>query len=237
MRLDKFLANENFGSRKAVGALIRRGAVTVNGQAVKAADHDEIRVSGAPVTYRAHVYLMLHKPAGVLSASRDSRQRTVLDLVPPALARRGLFPAGRLDKDTTGLLLLTDDGALAHRLLAPRSRVPKRYRASLDRPVPPDAAARFAAGIEEGGETFAPAVLEIDPADPCTAYVTLTEGRYHEVKRLFHAVGCEVTALCRLSLGGLPLDEELPPGGVRPLTEAEVALLFSAGPRRKLQNQ
>ncbi len=234
MRLDKFLANENYGSRKAVGALIRRGAVTVNGQAVKAADHpidperDEIRVLGANAVYHEHVYLMLHKPKGVLSASRDARQRTVLDLVPPEMRRRGLFPAGRLDRDTTGLLLLTDDGDFAHRMLAPKSRVPKRYRATLDRPAEETDAARFAAGITEGGETFAPAKLEIDRDDPFTATVTLTEGKYHEVKRLFHACGKEVVALERRSIGALELDGTLCPGEVKRLTKDEALRAFNS---------
>ena len=127
MRLDKFLANENIGSRKAVGVLVRSGAVTVNGQAVKKADMqvdpacDTVCVNGAPLRYNAHTYIMMNKPAGVLTATRDSRAETVLDLLPPALKRRGLFPAGRLDKDTTGLLILTDDGDYAHRMLAPKA--------------------------------------------------------------------------------------------------------------------
>ncbi len=233
MRLDKFLSNENYGSRKAVGALIRRGAVTVNGQAVRSADlavdpvHDEIRVLGAAVVYHEHVYLMLHKPAGVLSASRDARQRTVLDLVPAELSRRGLFPAGRLDRDTTGLLLLTDDGDFAHRMLAPKNRVPKRYRAVLDRPAEEADRARFAAGIAEGGELFAPAVLEADGDDPLAAYVTLTEGKYHEVKRMFHACGKEVVALERLSIGALELDKGLKPGEIKRLTVEEASKVFA----------
>ena len=127
MRLDKFLSNENIGSRKAVGTLVRSGAVAVNGQAVRKSDiqidpeKDEITVNGKPVRYSAFVYIMLYKPSGVLTATRDSRAETVLDLLPPELKRRDLFPAGRLDKDTTGLLVLTNDGEYAHRLLAPKS--------------------------------------------------------------------------------------------------------------------
>ena len=163
MRLDKFLANENIGSRKAVGVLVRSGAVTVNGQAVKKADMqvdpacDTVCVNGAPLRYNAHTYIMMNKPAGVLTATRDSRAETVLDLLPPALKRRGLFPAGRLDKDTTGLLILTDDGDYAHRMLAPKSHVMKRYEAALDLPAEAADKTRFAAGIRSGEDCFAPA--------------------------------------------------------------------------------
>ena len=150
MRLDKFLANENIGSRKAVGTLVRSGAVAVNGQAVRKSDtqvdpeKDEITVNGKPVRYSAFVYIMLYKPSGVLTATRDSRAETVLDLLPPELKRRDLFPAGRLDKDTTGLLILTNDGEYAHRMLAPKSHVWKRYRATLDLPAEESDIARFA---------------------------------------------------------------------------------------------
>lgn len=154
MRLDKFLSNENIGSRKAVGTLVRSGAVAVNGQAVRKSDiridpeKDEITVNGKPVRYSAFVYIMLYKPSGVLTATRDSRAETVLDLLPPELKRRDLFPAGRLDKDTTGLLVLTNDGEYAHRMLAPKSHVWKRYRATLGLPAEESDIARFAAGIK-----------------------------------------------------------------------------------------
>lgn len=232
MRLDKFLANQNIGSRKAVGALVKRGTVTVNGQAVKSADthidpeRDEICVNGERVDYEPHIYIMLHKPAGVLSASRDSRTPTVLDLLPVELKRRGLFPAGRLDKDTTGLLIITDDGDFAHRMLAPKSGVEKRYEVHLDLPADAADAACFAAGITEGGDAFAPAKLELDPADPRHAFVTLTEGKYHEVKRLFKSRGKTVTVLKRLSVGALLLDEALSPGEAKRLTSAQAALVF-----------
>ena len=232
MRLDKFLANQNIGSRKAVGALVKRGAVTVNGQAVKNADihidpeSDEICVNGTRVDYAPHLYIMLHKPAGVLSASRDSRTPTVLDLLPEALKRRGLFPAGRLDKDTTGLLIITDDGDFAHKMLAPKNGVEKRYEVHLDLPAGETDIACFAAGIAEGGDVFAPAKLELDPADACHGFVTLTEGKYHEVKRLFKSRGKTVTALKRLSIGALLLDETLRPGEAKRLSAAEAELVF-----------
>ncbi len=233
MRLDKFLANENIGSRKAVGLLVRSGAVTVNGQAVRKADlqidaqADCVCVNGTPVRYNAHVYIMLHKPAGVLTATRDSRAQTVLDLLPPAMRRRGLFPAGRLDKDTTGLLILTDDGDYAHRMLAPKSHVIKRYEAVLDLPADGADQARFAAGIQSGDDCFAPARLEICEADPHIVWVEIREGKFHQVKRMFRACGKNVTALKRLSIGTLPLDAALRPGEARVLSEKEAMLVFA----------
>lgn len=136
---------------------------------------DTVCVNGAPVRYNAHTYIMMNKPAGVLTATRDSRTETVLDLLPPALKRRGLFPAGRLDKDTTGLLILTDDGDYAHRMLAPKSHVMKRYEAVLDLPAEAADKTRFAAGIRSGEDCFAPALLEISPADPHTVWVEIRE--------------------------------------------------------------
>ena len=232
MRLDKFLANENIGSRKAVGTLVRSGAVTVNGQAVRRADEqidadrDEICVNGKPVRYNAHIYIMMHKPAGVLTATRDSRAQTVLDLLPPEMRRRGLFPAGRLDRDTTGLLLITDDCDFAHRMLAPKSHVYKRYEAVLDLPVDAEDTSRFAAGIQSGEDLFAPATLEISSSDPHTAWVEIREGKFHQVKRMFKACGKTVTALKRLSIGALKLDPALKPGEVRVLEPQEAMLVF-----------
>ena len=238
MRLDKFLANENIGSRKAVGVLVRSGAVTVNGQAVKKADMqvdpacDTVCVNGAPVRYNAHIYIMMNKPAGVLTATRDSRAETVLDLLPPALKRRGLFPAGRLDKDTTGLLILTDDGDYAHRMLAPKSHVMKRYEAVPDLPAEAADKTRFAAGIRSGEDCFAPALLEISPADPHTVWVEIREGKFHQVKRMFRACGKIVTALRRLSIGALRLDPALGPGEARVLSEKEAMLVFEKKPEQ-----
>ncbi|MBP3705013.1 MAG: rRNA pseudouridine synthase [Clostridia bacterium] len=232
MRLDKFLANENIGSRKEVGVLVRSGAVTVNGQAVKKADmqidaeKDEICVNGKPVRYNRFIYLLMNKPAGVLTATRDSRAKTVLDLVPPELRRKDLFPAGRLDKDTTGLLIITDDGDFAHRMLAPKSHVMKRYEAVLDLPAEEADVLRFAEGIESGEDHFAPAKLEIDKDDPRRAWVEIREGKFHQVKRMFRACGKTVVQLRRLSIGALALPKDLEPGTVRVLETKEAALVF-----------
>ena len=145
--------------------------------------------------------------------------------MPSALRRKGLFPAGRLDKDTTGFVLLTDDGAFAHRILSPRSHIPKTYIATLDKPVPPTAAAAFAGGMEMDGKVLQPAQLTILSADPPRAQVVLRQGIYHQVKRMFARVGCTVTALHRTAMGALKLDPTLAPGDCRALTPAEVALL------------
>lgn len=233
-RLDKILASQNLGSRKEAGALIRRGAVAVNGQTVHRPEtkvdpeRDEIAVEGRVLTYRRHVYIMMNKPAGVLSAANDPRATTVIDLVPESLRRRGLFPAGRLDKDTTGLLIITDDGDYAHRMLAPASHVYKLYEARLDTPVVPGDAERFAAGLDLGDFTSLPAELIVpDEADPYVARVWIREGKFHQVKRMFHACGHEVEALRRLCVGELSLDPDLPEGACRLLTQYEADAVFS----------
>lgn len=232
MRLDKFLANENIGSRKEVGVLVRSGAVTVNGQAVKKADlqidaeKDVICVNGKPVRYNAYLYILMNKPAGVLTATRDKKASTVLDLVPPELRRKDIAPAGRLDKDTTGLLIITDDGDFAHRMLAPKSHVMKRYEAELDLPAEPADIDRFAAGIQSGEDSFAPAKLEISAEEPRRAWVEIREGKFHQVKRMFRACGKTVVKLRRLSIGALKLENTLGPGAVRVLSPEEAMLVF-----------
>ncbi len=232
-RLDKFLASQNFGSRKEVSKLIRSGAVAINGALVLNSAQrlipgkDRVSVDGADVLYREHLYLMMNKPAGILSAVEDRRAATVLDLLPPELRRRGLFPAGRLDKDTTGLLLITDDGDFAHKMLSPKSHIFKLYQAETERPVTQADIIAFANGISEGGQAFAPARLWTEEREGGeTAMVEIREGKFHQVKRMFHAVGNKVVSLKRLKIGGLWLDETLPAGGVRLLTEEEIPLIF-----------
>ena len=166
---------------------------------------------------------MLHKPQGVVSAARDARDKTVLELVPPEYRRKELFPAGRLDKDTTGLMILTDDGALAHEILAPQKHVPKQYRVTIDIPMTEEMVHRFAEGIELKDGRCQPAELTIESED--TGVVTLREGRYHQIKRMFGCCGAVVTGLHRLSMGALRLDDTLAPGGCRPLSEEEISLL------------
>ena len=225
-RLDKLLAATGRWSRREVKDLVRQGRVELDGQPAAAADVKidpaaaDIRVDGEALSYSRFTYLMLHKPAGVLSAARDSRQKTVLDLLPGELRRRSLSPVGRLDKDTEGLLLLTNDGALAHRLLAPRSHVDKVYYARVEGALEPADAAAFAAGMTLGdGLECLPAGLEI--LSPGECLVTLREGKFHQVKRMLVARGKPVTYLKRLSMGPLRLDPELAPGAFRMLTAEE----------------
>jgi len=232
-RLDQALAARGFGSRKEIHALVRAGLVRVNGVAAHHASQkidlegDQVAVRGEAACLREFIYIMLNKPGGVISAARDPKAPTVMDLLPGRLRRRGLFPVGRLDKDTTGLLLLTDDGALAHALLSPRRHVPKTYLASLRFPANEDDVAAFAAGLRlppaEGRppEDCLPAELFL--LDDSMARVVLREGKYHQVKRMFAARGNEVLALRREAMGPLRLDEALRPGECRELTAGEIA--------------
>lgn len=231
-RLDRLLGHLGFGSRRELKELIRAGRVAVDGVIVRDPgmqvdpEAARITVDGEAVSYRRHFHVLLHKPAGVITATADAREPTVLDLLPPELRHRALFPVGRLDRDTEGLLLLTTDGELGHRLLSPRYRVEKRYWAEVDRPLSEADAAAFAAGIRlEDGYVTLPARLEI--AGPQVGIVTLHEGKYHQVKRMFAACGKRVVYLKRLSMGPLELGD-LPRGKARALTEAEVDSLYAA---------
>ena len=230
MRLDKYLCETGFGTRSQVKDLLKKGQVMVNGEVVKKPElkinetTDQILCQGKKASYQKNIYLMLHKPAGVVSATEDNREKTVLDLVRPEDRKNGLFPVGRLDKDTEGLLLLTDDGELAHRLLSPKKHVDKTYYAKIDGQVTEDHVKQFREGLDIGDEKKTlPAVLTILLSGPVSEIeVTIHEGRFHQIKRMFEAVGCKVTYLKRLSMGSLVLDETLPPEEYRPLTEAEL---------------
>lgn len=229
IRLDKFLADMGFGSRSQVKQALKQGLVQVNGAVIRAPERkiapetDEVVCAGRPVEYAAFVYYMLNKPAGYVSATEDSRERTVLELIEEDGRRRGLFPAGRLDKDTEGLLLLTNDGELAHRLLHPRKHVDKIYYARLEGEVTPDMVRAFAGGLDIGDEKPAlPARLTVIKSGPVSEVeITLREGRFHQVKRMAEAVGSRVLYLKRLSMGPLRLDLGLAPGQYRPLTGEE----------------
>ncbi|MCD7837524.1 MAG: rRNA pseudouridine synthase [Clostridiales bacterium] len=230
LRLDKLLADTGLWSRKEARDLIRRGQVTVDGAVVKQPEakvdpaQSSLTAAGQPVVWQKYTYVMLNKPAGVLTATEDRRQPTVLDLLPPELRRKQLRPVGRLDKDTEGLLLLTDDGALAHRLLAPRSHVDKVYFAETEGTVDDGDIAAFAAGMTlEDGLVCQSAGLERLGPEQCL--VTLREGKFHQVKRMMAACGKPVRYLKRLSMGPLALDEVLEPGAWRFLTEAEIHAL------------
>lgn len=232
-RLDKFLSSQNICSRKDAARLAKKGAITVNGEQIKDTavkidpNADEIAVNGEIISYRKYVYIMMNKPAGVLSATEDTRVETVIDLLPPELYRRGLFPAGRLDKDTTGLMIITDDGDFAHKMLAPKSHVYKLYAAETRRPITDDDIAAFENGIEQGGRQFAPARLWSENIDGTEYAMTeIREGKFHQVKRMFQAVGNEVLTLKRLRIGKLWLDEALSEGEARLLTETEKQTIF-----------
>lgn len=232
-RLDKYIAERTTLTRSEIKALVRRGSVQVDGMAATGPEQrvngcERVTVEGRELPREKHLYLMLNKPKGVVSATRDEKLPTVLDLVPPQWQRKNLFPAGRLDKDTQGFVLLTDDGALAHRLLAPRSHVAKVYHAQVDIAVTPSMQAAFAQGLAiDGGELCLPAGLRVlQPGPPTLAEVTLREGMYHQIKRMFAAFGGRVLSLRRVKMGGVELDADLPEGACRPLTGAEIALLL-----------
>ena len=231
MRLDKYLAETTQCTRSEAKALLAKGRVTVNGAVCRKGDTqlkeaDAVAVDGKALAYRQFVYLMLNKPEGVVSASADKRDTTVVDLVGDAYPRRELFPAGRLDKTSTGFVLLTDDGALAHDILAPAHHVEKQYLVTLDTPLTEEMRRGFAAGVTlADGQTLAPAAADPAGDDPCAVRVTLRQGVYHQIKRMFGVYNAGVNALHRESIGGVALDAALNPGDWRELTDAEVERL------------
>ena len=229
-RLDKLIASTGRWSRREVKTLVREGRVLVDGRIAGSAEEKydaescRIAVNGEELVLRKYTYVMLHKPAGVLSATEDGRGRTVLDLLTPELRKIGVFPVGRLDKDTEGLLLLTDNGELAHALLSPKKHVDKVYYARVSGRLTPEDCAAFEAGMTLGdGLECLPAGLEI--LSPTEALVTLREGKFHQVKRMLAARGKPVLYLKRLSMGRLRLDPALAPGAWRMLTEEERSAL------------
>ena len=231
LRLDKYLADMGLGTRSQIKKDISKGQVLVNGTVSKDAgtridtEKDQVSYLGQAVTYAEYEYYMLNKPAGVVSATEDRHDRTVLDLI-DTKQRKDLFPVGRLDKDTEGLLLITNDGDLAHRLLAPKKHVDKVYYAKIDGMVTEEDVKRFAKGIDIGAEEeemTRPAKLDImKSAEESEIRLTIHEGKFHQVKRMFLAVGKEVTYLKRERMGTLCLDENLKPGEYRLLTEEEI---------------
>lgn len=229
-RLDKLLAIELNITRSESKQLLKSKRVAVNGVTVTAADtkcsdSDSVTVDGNRLSARQFVYIMMHKPVGVISASDGKGERSVLDLLPAAMRRKGLFPAGRLDKDTTGFVLLTDDGAFAHRMLSPRRHVAKVYTATLDKPFDDAVRADFERGMTLGDETLLPASLEAIDGDFTKARVVLHQGIYHQVRRMFQKHGITVTALHRDAIGALALDETLQVGEARYLTAEELLLI------------
>ena len=233
MRLDRFLVHTGYGSRSEVQKLIKQGKVRVKDEIVKKPEYslevlkDQVTVQGEEVLYQEFYYYILNKPAGYITATEDLRQETVLDLLEPIDKNKGLCPVGRLDKDTEGLLVLTNDGQLNHALLSPKKHVDKVYYAKLQGRVTSEDVTRFKEGIVlVDGTVFQPSTLEIIEAGPQSeVYVTIKEGKFHQVKRMALAIGKEVLYLKRLQMGGLTLPEDLALGEYRPLTEIELRKL------------
>lgn len=232
IRLDKYLADMGVGTRQEVKKYIRQGRVSLDGEIIKKPEQkvDEntqtVQVDGTAVGYATYEYYMLNKPAGVISATEDRKQTTVVDLI-ETKKRKDLFPVGRLDKDTVGLLLITNDGELAHRLLSPKKHVDKRYYARVKGRVTAEDQEAFARGVNIGSEAepemIMPAELEILTSDTVSEIrLTIREGKFHQVKRMFEAVGKQVIFLKRETMGTLVLDETLAPGDYRPLTDEEL---------------
>lgn len=235
MRLDKFLCDMQIGTRSQVKDCIKKGNVSVNGVIIKNPDYkldentDNVSYMGKNVTYQSLYYYMLHKPMNVVTATKDSDNKTVMDLLPDACGKN-LFPVGRLDKDTEGLLLITNDGELAHNLLSPIKHVEKTYYAECSGKIDTARIHMLETGVDIGDEEpTSPAKVRLISQSDCTYTIELTimEGRFHQVKRMIQAVGGSVTYLKRLSMGSLSLDSDLPKGAYRPLTENEITRLKS----------
>jgi len=232
-RLDRILSNQGYGTRREIKKLVRQGSVKIDGNVAKDSDmHVDpdscvIEVNGNVLNYRRYVYVMLNKPQGVISAVFDDKYRTVADILPYEYRKFNLFPAGRLDIDTEGLLLMTNDGKLAHELLSPKKHVPKKYYALVSGNVTNDDAQKFAQGVvlDDGCKTLPSKLCILRSGNRSEVELVIYEGKYHQVKRMFEAVGKKVLYLRRLEMGGLKLDESLKPGESRELTEEEIETL------------
>lgn len=233
-RIDKILSNLGYGTRKDLKKIVKNGMVQVNGITIKDSamkvdpEKDKIVINGEEILYREFIYLMMNKPAGVISATFDNKDETVIDLLEVEHQVFEPFPVGRLDKDTVGLLLLTNDGDLNHRLISPKWKVDKVYFAKINQKVTEEDIEKFKHGITlDDGYRCKEAILEIQKASEEGSEIVLTiqEGKFHQVKRMFEAVGKKVTYLKRIEFGTLPLDEDLEEGEYRELTEEEIAIL------------
>lgn len=237
LRIDKLLSSQLNISRTDAKKLLRQKGVCVNGkQVVKGefqvdTDNDIVAVNGRTLDYKEHIYIMLNKPKGVVSATEDPSDVTVIDILPDNLKRNGLFPAGRLDKNTTGFVLITDNGAFAHDILSPAHHVPKTYIVDVEREVTSDEFRLFEDGMLIGDELFKPAklrFLERNTESNAFRYeIVIVEGRYHQIKRMFGSTGNSVVELERIAIGKLPLDRSLLPGEAKELTESDIELLKS----------
>lgn len=233
-RIDKILASQNIGSRKEVQDLIKKGAVRVNGQVVRKKDlkidpeEDEVKVMDDILKFSKYMYIMMNKPAGVISASRDPKMQTVIDLVPNSLKRRDLFPAGRLDRDTEGLLIITNDGDFAHRVLLPKKKIYKTYMAIIDSEVTDETVEAFNKGIEfEDGTICLPADLKVLKSEVNSLVeIRICEGKFHQIKKMFISVGMKVLYLKRTKIGNLDLDNSLGYGECKQLGEEDIEKIF-----------
>lgn len=229
IRLDKYLADMGIGTRSEVKADIKKGKININGIVVKDAnlkidtDKDKVLYQGNPIVYEEFEYYMLNKPAGVVSATTDKNDKTVVDLI-TSKKKKDLFPVGRLDKDTEGLLIICNDGELCHNLLSPKKHIDKTYYVCLNDTLSKEGEDRVCKGVYIEKDVMSmPATLERITDDK--VYLTIQEGKFHQVKKMFHGVGLEVTYLKRVSMGGLKLDERLKEGEFRPLTKEEIEYL------------
>lgn len=232
-RLDKVISTQTSYSRKDIKRMAKQSEICVNGSVCKNADikidpeNDEVTVKGEKIAYKQYVYYMMNKPKGVLSASNDKNAQTVIDILPQELYRKNLFPAGRLDKDTTGLLIITDDGDFAHRMLAPNKKVYKHYIATLDKPLTDDVKEKFESGIVLADGTVCQKAF-FDKLTDNTALVKICEGKFHQVKKMFSACSYIVEELRRVQIGNLHLDENLSQSEVRELTQVEKDAIFDS---------
>lgn len=232
-RLDKIIASQGKFSRSEVKKLVKGGRITVDGAVVKSSDVKvtpdtaQIKIDGELLNYKKHIYIMLNKPQGVISASNDKTQATVVDLVPKELFREGLFPAGRLDGDTTGFVLITDDGDFAHRILSPKNHIMKTYHATLRDELTDKDIVAFKEGLTlgDGTECLEAYVRVLEKGENNVAEVIICEGKYHQVKRMFASIGNKVLSLRRVKMGGLSLDENLSEGECREITPEELKII------------
>lgn len=231
MRLDKYLSKATLMSRSASASAIKRGRVTVNGTVAKSGDLkvdeniDDVRLDGELLEYEEFIYIMMNKPAGVLSATEDGKGVTVLDLLPEEYRNKGLFPAGRLDKDTVGFLLLTNDGALAHRLLSPKYHVDKKYFLQCENKLSDEDVKRLCEGVRIDADTVTAPAIAQPSSDGMSCVLTIREGKFHQIKRMLEAVGNKVTFLERTHFADIPLDASLERGQWRRLTSEEKEIL------------
>ena len=230
-RIDKILSSQNIGSRNDIKEMIKKKRISADGKIILKPDEKfnpetaEIKIDGNIISFKKYLYIMMNKPSGVLSATYDKYDKTVIDILPKEFQRNGLFPAGRLDKDTEGFVLITDDGELAHKMLSPKNHVYKLYKAVVDKTLTDEDVQSFEQGISFGQDDFLPASMKI--LDEHTALVEICEGKFHQVKKMFNSVGANVIYLKRLRIGGVFLDENLSDGECRELTQNEISDILS----------